>query len=386
MRNLAEAGHRQLLRDWWINDAGPLWLERGVDWRGPGYFDQLDFSDARNAADYKRVRVCARQIFVFSRLAEAGLTGANDAVGHGLACLFGPMRHPRGGFVQSIELSGRVLSDKRDLYDQAFVLFALAYAYRLTGDERLCEEALVLADLILREFRHPRRGFVEALPPLQPRRQNPHMHLLEACLAWVEQARPGPWSELANELVGLMREQFWSKVDRRLYEYFDDDLELDSSLAKQIFEPGHHFEWIHLLHEARRLGLVEPDASMLRDLAETALGHGIAPDSGIPFGAIARDNTVADPQCRVWQLCEWLRVAALYPQYGGHEVRPAGLLIEMLDVPVAGLWRERRNAVNGVYGDEACPASSLYHIMTGCESFAFDNAVRRGPHFKEARV
>lgn len=361
----------QFLEDWWLNSAAPLWLDHGVDWRGRGFFDQLSLTDAANVADIKRVRVCARQIFVFARLARHGVPRARAAVDHGLACLLGPMRHSDGGFVRSIDLAGRARDDTRDLYDQAFVLFALAHAYRLLGDEGLVAEARRLFALIEQHFRHPIIGLVEALPATLPRRQNPHMHLLEACLAWMEAGLDGPWTALADELVGLMRERFFSEPEARLFEFFDDRLELIADPASQVFEPGHHFEWVHLIGQGRKAGVAGCDEYLPGLLARTALERGISPRTGIPLGSVDRAGVPVDPDCRIWQLCEWLRVATDRPDIAGAASRPATALIAMLDVPLRGLWRERRNALTGKVQDEPCPASSLYHIMTGTESFVF---------------
>lgn len=366
--------YRQHLKDWWLSIAAPLWLERGVDWHRTGYFDQLSLADARNVADFRRVRVCARQIFVFSRLHLYGVPRTRDALDHGLDCLLGPMRHPEGGFCQSITLDGAVKSSKRDLYDQAFVLFALAHAYGLTRCDGLVREARALFGLIEDRFRHRAGGFQEAYPAELPRRQNPHMHLLEACLAWTEAGLDGPWVALAGDLVRLMLDRFYSVDDGCIFEYFDDDLALTTAPDRQVFEPGHHFEWIHLLGQARAAGLCEDVSCVQRDLAMTALTRGLAESSGIPYGEVTRSGTVAEPKSRIWQVCEWLRTADQQGGPVGSTSQPAGLLIRMLDSPTPGLWRERWHAETGAFDDEACPASSLYHIMTGTESFALGGA------------
>jgi mannose-6-phosphate isomerase len=368
----AKLNDNEILRDWLNTIAAPLWLERGVDWQNGGFFDQLSFSDARNSAEYKRLRVCARQIFVFSRLSANNFAGAHRAVEHGLHFLLTRMRHPEGGFVERVSLDGKVLNSTRDLYDQAFVIFALASAYRLLGDAALVVEARSLAYLISERFAHPAGGFVEGLPPTYPRRQNPHMHLLEACLAWTELGVDDPFLLLAQGLVDLTLTRFWNQTDRRLYEFFDESLSLPSQDDMRRFEPGHHFEWIFLLHEAQRLGLSVGDLSIASDLANTARTIGMAPETGLPYGAIGPGNVVLDPFCRIWQLTEWLRVATLLPEMGGPVDVPAAYLLEFLDVPVRGLWRERRNVRDGTFRDENVPASSLYHIVTGCEAFAFD--------------
>lgn len=367
-----EPKHRDALRSWLLHDAGPLWLEHGVDREKGGFYDQLSFGTARNAADYKRLRVCARQIFVFARLASADLAGAREAAAQGVDYLLSAMRHPEGGFVERVSLDGKVLDPKRDLYDQAFVLFALAAAHRLLKDDRLAAEARSLADLIQERFAHPAGGLIESLPPAQPRRQNPHMHLLEACLSWIAEGVDEPFRRLAEDLLDLAHKRFWSETEGCLFEFFDDSLRLPAQPEMRRFEPGHHFEWIFLLHDARRLGLTAHDPDISDRLARTARSIGFAPETGLPYGAVGPSGAVLDPVCRIWQLTEWLRVATLLPHLGGPEEAPAAHLLEFLDVPVRGLWRERRNVRDGSFADEAVPTSSLYHIVTGCEAFAFD--------------
>ena len=80
----------------------------------------------------------------------------------------------------------RVIDAHRDLYDHAFILLALASAARLLPAPPLRQEALDLLGYLDARFAHPLGGYVEVLPPTLPRRQNPHMHLLEALLTAFE--------------------------------------------------------------------------------------------------------------------------------------------------------------------------------------------------------
>jgi mannose/cellobiose epimerase-like protein (N-acyl-D-glucosamine 2-epimerase family) len=54
------------MNDWLHNAAFPLWLDRGVDRIHGGFHELLSLEAARSAADYKRVRVIARQIALAS--------------------------------------------------------------------------------------------------------------------------------------------------------------------------------------------------------------------------------------------------------------------------------------------------------------------------------
>lgn len=356
------------LRSWLLGPAAMVWLDRFVDRRSGGFFDQLSFHDAANACDFKRLRVCARQIFVFAQLARWGVPDARPAVLHGLGYLFAQLRHPSGGFIRSAKLDGTPLDETRDLYDHAFVVFALAAAYRLTGDPALLDEARAVLRLIARDMSHPAGGFAESLPPAQPRRQNPHMHLLEACLAWAAQLREQPFVSLAGDLIDLFTGHFYDAGRGILFELFGDDWSLPADPAQLIFEPGHHFEWIWLLGEARRTGIPVPGwETAVRGLASTANGGFGA--AGLPYGAMRFDAAgravASDTTCRIWVVTEWLRACLVEPDSGVGPAGPAAAwLRRFLDVPVQGLWHERCNAETGRFMMGPVYASSLYHIVS----------------------
>ena len=76
---------------------------------------------------------------------------------------------------------------------------------------RLAIAAYTLVETLRREFAHPPGGFREDREGRLPLRANPHMHLLEAALAWLA-IDPSPvWRHLADEIVALCRERF---IDR----------------------------------------------------------------------------------------------------------------------------------------------------------------------------
>ena len=113
-----------------------------------------------------------------------------------------------------------------------------------------------------------------------PRRQNPHMHLLEALLAL-------GWRAEADALVRLFHERFYDEKSGSLAELFDERWQPLATPEGRIVEPGHNFEWVWLLHgrsaapglfdfayrhgvDADGGGLTEPDA--VRDLGPPGNG------------------------------------------------------------------------------------------------------------------
>ncbi len=152
-----------------------------------------------------------------------------EAARHGLAFLMRASRAPDGGWFRVVSVDGATLDNTRDAYDHAFVLFALAWYFRATGDA----SAIQLADATwqfmkhrLADLRHG--GFFEEFAPGRaqmklPRRQNPHMHLLEALLALHEATHEKNWLRRAGALVELFKGRFVDPDTGALIEFFGED-------------------------------------------------------------------------------------------------------------------------------------------------------------------
>ncbi len=103
-------------------------------------------------------------------------------------------------------------------------------------------------------MRHPGgRGYLTALPASGHRKQNPHMHLLEAALVNLEAGGDARFLALADEMVGLFCDHFYDGVTGTLGEYFDESWRRAAGEAGRAIEPGHHFEWAWLLAAYQRI-------------------------------------------------------------------------------------------------------------------------------------
>src|ERR1700722_6163478 len=88
--------------------AWPLWLAHGIDWKRRGFHEHLDLASLRCHAEFRRLRVAARQTYVFSKAASCGVPDAREAVLLGLDFLQGPARLPRAASPgASISTTGR---------------------------------------------------------------------------------------------------------------------------------------------------------------------------------------------------------------------------------------------------------------------------------------
>lgn len=357
------------VRRWMFEDALPFWAAHGIDRTFGGYVEQLTLDGSDAAADFKRVRVIARQIYVFSHAALMGHRAYADLARHGYDWLIGKAwQGPGRGWARLLDRQGRVKDPTPDLYDHAFVLFALGWYYRLTRDPEVLRWSLGTLDFIDAHMRHPGgKGYLAEVPASGHRKQNPHMHLLEAALANLEASGEERFLGLADEVAALFRDHFYDGRTGTLGEYFDEDWRRAPGDAGRIVEPGHQFEWAWLLAGYRRIaGRDLP--GFAQGLVAFAEAHGVDPQSHATYDAVRDDGVVLDSRSRTWPNAERIQAAVAMFELEGRDPRPVfeqtgRLLIDRyLAHQPRGTWIDRFGPGGAPLAD-AIPASTLYHVF-----------------------
>jgi len=356
---------RERLMRWLLEDALPIWWEVGADRSRGGFHEAIDLT-GKSVLGERRARVQARQIFTYAVAGELGWNGPwREAVQHGLDYYVGHYRRPDGLFVNALRADGSPSPTTPHLYEQAFALLAIATA----GDPMLA----AIADALRERLATDRRGAAGGYTGFADDRffqSDPHMHLFEAALAW-EQLSPDPrWRALADEVAGLCLARFMTP-DGLLLEYFDATWAPAAGLQGRLAWPGHQFEWSGLL-ERWTLRRGREDVRMVaRRLYRHGADHGIDPRRGVAIFELLDDLSVNDAKARLWSQTEWLKAALILArsangnernQYLADAIAAAKALMLYLDVPIAGLWRDKLLA-DGSWVDEPAPASSFYHII-----------------------
>lgn len=357
---------------WLIESALPRWSSTGR-YADTGAFVEKIAMDGTVPVSSRRVRVSARQAYVFAEAGRLGWSGPwKELVAGALAFLAKHGRRDDGGLKAMMDADGRVTDDGPDLYDQAFYLFALAHAFGTLGDTVYRDDAVRLMSLLDGRMANPAGGYEEALTRKLPLRSNPHMHLLEAALAWLSVDQGAQWRRLGGGIVSLCRQNFIDRQRGLLLEEFDGDWQPLHADEARPTEPGHNFEWAWLLYRWRA---VTGESTI--DLAEGLLGfaerHGVDSHRGVAFNSLRADGVAIDATARLWPQTERLKAnlaAAEHAKSSGGDSAPAveraGLaaaaLLRYLETPVAGLWRDRM-LVDGSLVDEPAPASTFYHII-----------------------
>ncbi len=173
------------LDHWLTEQALPLWRDTGFNDPDGGFVETIDLS-GRPTRDNLRARVQPRQTYCF---AEAGLRGwAGDwqgASAGGLVFFDRVFLQPSGFYGALADADGTLLDPSFDIYNQAFALLAFAYLARAFPERRdeMAARSTALKARLDDWCKHPVAGFEEDNPPRLPLCSNPHMHLFEACLA-----------------------------------------------------------------------------------------------------------------------------------------------------------------------------------------------------------
>lgn len=348
-------------RAWMFEAALPLWAERGVDRINGGFHEELDQNGRPTACEFKRVRVICRQVYVFAHAALLGWKPGADLSEWGYKFLVSQARLREGGWARKLSRQGAVTDATIDLYELAFVIFAMAWRYRVSNDPEPRAHALDTLAFIRTRMRAPNGGFWHSLPLTGLRVQNPHMHLAEACLVAFEATGEEVFLDTAREIVQLFATRFFDPST--LGELFDQAW----TRVGGGVEPGHHFEWTWILSHYQRL-TGDPVATLASRSAEFAERYGVDPGTYAVYDALTQEGDVLQGSSRIWPNAERIKAALALFELGGRDPRPAlasscGLIFgRYFANNIPGLWTDQFDAFSKPM-TTTTPASCVYHLF-----------------------
>lgn len=359
----------QDLKSWMIDTALPFWATAGVDPRTGVFFERTHPNGAPDLEAPMRVRVQFRQIYTLSHAAVVGWfpQGARialDALDPVLKTFHGLGGRP--GFAHIVGTDGTVIDARRDSYDHAFAVLALAWLARATGDaavRRLLDETLAYVDARLMA---PDGALWEGEQHHGPRRQNPQMHWFEAMLA-LKDALDHPDALLRiAQARSVFDTRLFDRATGTLGEYFTEDWRPAPGAAGASVEPGHQAEWTWLLRTQERL-LGHPPGDEASLLLATALKCA-DPVSGLLVDEVDRSLAIRRGTRRSWLQTELVKAQLAEAEIGISGARAAALLaLEALDRhhlrrPFAAGWIDQLDEA-GAPVETPVPASILYHVF-----------------------
>lgn len=357
------------IRRWLFDDALPFWAQTGIDLQFGGPLEALNLEGNASAGiGFKRTRVAARQLYVYS---HASLLGWSD----GLAIADKMFEHLcakcwkglDGGWVKRIAPNGDVTDPTPDLYEYAFMLFALGWYYKASASTQALALIHSTMDIVDSKFRHPLGGFYNELPASLPRLQNPHMHMLEATLALTDATGDARFASAANDLRDLFAHRLVRADVGILPEFFDDNLVALKDEQGRVVEPGHQMEWAWILGQHQRIS-GQDNTRLIKALMTFGEHAGVDRSTGLTRNMVRDDGLVLDGGSRTWPNTERIKGWLSVQEFCGDDTQDVvkqtieTIFSKHLSHPVAGCWYDHFDAKGQMIAKDI-PTSTFYHLF-----------------------
>lgn len=277
----------------------PFWIHHAVDRASGGFIGALSDDLVVDNSPARGALLASRILWTYSaahrrRPDAALLTMARHAYSD-LMGTFADREH--GGFFWSVGADGRPLERRKQVYGQAFAIYALTEFHRATGEREPLDQAIAVFRLIERHARDRRHGgYFEAyaqdwspiadmrLSPVdmnEPKSQNTHLHVMEA---YTNLMRAWPDDALREAQAALLDVMLTRILDARTHHlglFFSDTWEVRSDRISY----GHDIEASWLFWEAAEvLGDATLTARMrpaVIRIAEITLAEGLDSDGAV---------------------------------------------------------------------------------------------------------
>ena len=343
-----------LLKHWCVSQALPQW-EQSAKKDDDSWVEHLCLDGSPDLEAERRWRVLARQVYVYAKSTSLGwydgLKTAEDTY----------RKMKAVGWVHRVNADGDITNDMRDLYDHAFYILAASSLYAATQKPEYLQDAEALLAWIETSLKHPSGGWKETSlsKKTDERRQNPHMHLLEASLFLYSVTHAPNHLKTAKKVFSLFEKYFLD--DGTISEFFGSDWTLLPGEKGQTAEPGHAMEWIWLLGQySKATGADVADyqtALYRRSLNQR--GYFLL-DEETKSGRIRRETT------RLWVQTEVIKAHLAMAETnvpGAREMAAASIdALFPTFLTNSGLWNDQINAC-GANIAKTIPVSTFYHIL-----------------------
>lgn len=302
-------------------DILPYWVRHGFE--ADGRLTGMVTCRGERVDDVPRHAViCARVLWTFAAaLRQLGPNPAwRRAAELARAQLLGPFWDARhGGVFWSIDAAGRVVSDRKQGYAQAFAIYGLAEWHAATGEAEALARAQELFTVLDRHTHDPRHGgYFEACAadwgPLAdlrlsevevntPKSMNTMLHVLEAFTTLLRVWPDARVRARLTELVAVFLDHIYTDRPAPHCQLFftEDWRTVDGTVSF-----GHDIEASWLLGEAAgALGdaaLTARVQAVGRALAESVLAHGVDADGAVFHEG--RDGRLTDTDKHWWPQAE----------------------------------------------------------------------------------
>ena len=303
-----------------VDDILPFWMRHAPDRENGGFYGKIDCDLKVDAFAPRAAVINARLLWTYA--AACRLLGdpyremAERSYGY-IVEKFWDREY--GGIYWMLDYKGNPISDRKQIYAQAFGVYAMAEYFRATGDAESLERAQQLFRFIEEKSYEPlHKGYLEAcsrdwgaLQDLRlsekdlncPKSMSTHLHLLEAYTNLLRAWRDPGLLARQKELLEVTMDHIVDNATGHFRMFFDNQW---NSLTDHV-SYGHDIEGSWLMVEAAE---VVGDAALLgraRTLALKMAGavyeQGLDKDGSLFYEADAQGNLI-DPNKHWWAQAE----------------------------------------------------------------------------------
>lgn len=224
-----------------------------------------------------------------------------------------------GGVFWELNYKGEPINTRKQIYAQAFAIYALSEYYLFSGDVSARNWALSLFELIEKHARDKvRNGYFEAFQedwsPLEDMRlsekdrnsaktMNTHLHILEAYTRLYAVTGASTVKTALDNLIRLFFLRFYLKDNQHFALFFNKDWEREGN----VISYGHDIEAVWLLIEAAKVieneDLLKKTVSTTLIVAEIFLREAYIPGAGV-INEKNLDSGVVDTDRHWWPQAE----------------------------------------------------------------------------------
>ena len=311
---------KQELKEELTHNILPFWMEKMTDDKNGGYYGQITGRNLLIPDAPKGGILNARIMWTFSSAAlyfnnPLYTQYAKRARDYAFEHFFDS---ENGGTYWMLHADGTPADTKKQIYSQAFFIYALAEYYRVTNDATCLDKAIDLFRLIEKySFDTVQNGYFEAyskdwvlLEDLrlsekdanEKKTMNTHLHVLEAYTNLYRIWKNEELSKQLKNLIEIFLDKIINKETHHLDLFFDENWDCKSTL----FSYGHDIEAVWLLEEA---ATVLGNAELLKRVQTVVVKVADAAAEGVQEnGAIVNEKNAAtghvDTNCDWWPQAE----------------------------------------------------------------------------------
>ena len=343
----------------------PYWYDTAQD-KTNGGFVLADDVQGRSAATEKQIVTQSRMIWTFSRVHLKSFGDGNrnylKAAEQGyrfLADHFLDRKH--GGYFWTTDLTGKVLNDRKILYGESFVIYALVEYYRASGDREALRRATELYHDIQKRAHDPQNGgwfehFTRDWTPIMKpdpeaivevagyKSANTHLHLMEALTELYEVTLDDEVKNSLEECLRLNATYFYPRDPGKSCFHRQPDWKEVADPKSAGLSYGHNVEFAWLMIRSQKVLGAPPAWDHFYAHLNHALKYGYDHERGGLYSRGSDDKPASDTDKIWWVEAEMLAALtdAIHqkpnPEYETAAKKLLDFVANFMTDPTDGVW------------------------------------------------